>query len=794
MIVDAKMDYKSRRLILIKSDGDVEEIDARPPYFYAMIPREKRGLLERVLGGEGVWLEEDWRTPIIYKGNRYEPDNNYVVYKVYSDSPAMVPQLSENLKKFGVRIAASNVRYIIRNTLDLDVRFFDAIPLYYGFDAEIMKRIRKVKALVIDVEAVQGKPVLVSAYWYSPFEEVRKDDVMSLWLPESESELRRLLARAPIIIGHNVLGFDIPVLKRAGYEIDTLTKSIFDTSVLLATYGSALKVGSARSLLDVATILAKDAGITEEELEIKRRVGGRVEGLSKEEMTRYNVNDVVLTAKLLNIFYPFVAVISALTQIPPSEVLALPGGMVAEYYLLRLIELMGYVPEYRQTEVRLKGERVWLAKEGVEYLKVVQTDVKMMYPTFVLQHYIDPTLHVGNEKFDRKTGVGVVYSAVRRLAEVRKLSKKLKKQDPLYEPLDAGVKAILNALAYGVQGKQSGLAIMGNPWCPSRIFYGTRESQFSTIEYLRKKGYKVVYSDTDSFFIALDNCENKDDCKTKVEELVKEINNFLARYGLEVDVEDVWDKMYIYAKKNYILRKGTIVITKGSALHNLDRYYTPEAVSIIELLKTDDKWEREKLLRDMIMSAPVEDLFIRGHQQVWRLIGKDPQSFKRQKERRERYMRVMTPWAEKPTLVLKKARGGQLYLPHSNPIFVLFLENGRDVDVAELNPFNIVELRSLKVDGEIMRLRGSYRLGDLLVYTDRIYTIKVKELKYGIRQGDKVRWWDMWYEGRFPPRPVGVLVALRADLDVRPVNIEENILRELVYRETRKTLVQYGLL
>ena len=786
MIIDAKLDYKAGKLVLIRSDGEVEERELVAPYFYAIVPRRSADVLKRLIGGEDAWLEEDWRTPIILKGDRYVEAPDYIVYKVYTGSPTLVPRVSEALRSMGIRVAASNVRYIIRNAFDLDVRFFDTIPLYYGFDPGVIERLRHVKGLVIDVEASRGRPVLASAYWYTPFEEVRRDDVMSFWLPEEADELQKLLSKAPLIIGHNVLGFDIPLLRRAGFNVDTAYKSVFDTSVLLATYGSSLKVGSARSLLDVALILKEDAGITDEEIEIKRSVKGRIEGLSREELVRYNANDVVITAKLLNIFYPFAAVVSALTQIPISEVVSLPAGMVAEYFLLHLTELMGYVPEYRPTNVKLRGERVWLEKEGATYTKVLQMDVKMMYPTFVLRHFIDPTLHVGGGEFDRRAGLGIVYSAVLRLAMVRQLSKQLKKRDPLYEPLDAGIKAILNALAYGVQGKQSGLAIMGNPWCPSKIFYGTREAQFNTIEYLRGKGIRVVYSDTDSFFVAL---EGRDPG-----EVVKITNDYLARYGLEVDVEDVWDSMFVYSKKNYILRKGDKVVVKGSALHNLERFYTPEAVSVHELLRYPSREERLKALKEMIESASIEDLFVRGHQQVWRLIGKDIQSWKRLRERRTRYMRVLTPWAEKPLLVLKKARGGQLFLPHSSPILALFMEHGEEVHLADLNPFQIVELRSLKVDGELARLKARYSLGDLLVYIDDVYTVRVEGIYYGIRQGTRVKYVPMWYEGVYPERPVGVLETVKGDVAYWRVRVDEDLLRRLVFLEARKTLEEYGVL
>jgi len=1234
MIIDAKVDYKSKKLILIKADGTFEEKELIPPYFYVIVNPKEEKILRRVVGTDETWVELDNKKAIVYKETGYEVDPLYTVYRIYTQSPSLVPQISEMLQSLGFRIAGSNVRYVIRNCFDHDIRFFNTIPLYYGFDSDIMNKIRNVEGLIIDVEAIEGEPILASVYRYRPFEEIQKDDVEAIELPKDIDRLRMYIHKYSLIMGHNIIGFDIPVLNRAGLMIDTITKSFFDSSVVLSTYGHSLKVGSARSLLDVSIVLKDEAGITDEEIEIKRKVRGRIDRLSKEDLVKYNTNDVVLTAKLLNIFFPFVASVSALTQIPLSEVMTLPSGMVAEYYLLRFIELLGYVPEYRPTKAVLQGERVWLASEGVEYRNVLQTDVKMMYPSFVLNHFIDPTLYTGNDKFDRRKGIGVVYSAVKRLKTIRDMTKRLKKQNKLYEPVDHGVKSILNALAYGVQGKKSGLAILGNPWCPTKIFYGTREAQFNTIKYMLNKGYKVVYSDsvtgdtpivisidnkillipiemlfnelvrngakiirsekeylipnvkiyvaswkdgkvvwkpikalirhkvtkpiykirtkhgymevtqdhsivskdgrlirpvdiiekgieplavrhiplpsytehtgrieiniiespvgqgmkldinrfkediirysvfttrfnydgetldlrdylvkffekhfdiykvddtyiylrsrtkdtrivrvryryskkdgtlqslayilgyyigdgsatickqgssgikynfrfsssdvkrlerlkqilkmifpdyeptitgreeerilegkyryvdrtkhlqlgnkvavlffailagfgnykhvpnfiyivdddiklwflaglvgadgavtiyqgstyvnittknrllatgiclllalvgidffidhakdcftvwlrrkerkgfkmkysvetneqfvydvdvedsdtfigdvglivfhnTDSFYIALEGCRDDKECESTAEKIVNELNDFLKKYGLEVDVEGIWDRMYIYSKKNYILKKGDIVIVKGSALLNLDRFYTVEAVSIQELLKYDDKKEREKILKEMIDSAPLEDLFVRGHQQIWRLIGKDVQSWKRLGQRRERYMRVLTPWNEKPTLVLKKARGAQLLLPHSSPILTLFIEHGSEVDLSTLNPFNIVELRSLRVEGEVGRLKGRYRLGDIIVYTDSIYTIKVEGIKYGVRMGQNIKLFDMWYEGTFPDRPIGVLEFIKGALQMWKVKIDEDLFRKLVFLDMKKVLKQYGFL
>ena len=785
MIIHAWVDYKKQNLVVISHDGSIDTKPLVKPYFYAIVPRTKAKVLEILLHGEDVYIEPDDRIPLVYNGTRYVEDPEYTVYRIYVSSPTIVPRLSTFLASQGIRVSAFNVRYIVRNCFDNNIAFFDVIPLYYGFDERIIDKIARVKGVIIDIETVEGRPVLASLVEYHPFKEVKREEVISLDLPEEMDELERILAKYPVVLGHNIIGFDIPVLERSGVAIDKNNKLLFDTSVVLSTYGSSLGVGSARSLLDVAMVLKEEVGITDEEIDIKKRVRGRVERLNREELVRYNANDVVLTAKILNSISPFILAVSAITQIPPTEVMQLPPGMVAEYSLLRYMELQGYIPEYRPSGARLAGERVYCVGEGKTFTNVIHVDIKAMYPNYVLHHYIDPTLHVGNREFDRRAGIGLLYAFVKRLYNIRLMTKALKKKDPRFDPVDKGVKAILNALAFGVQGKTSGSAIMGNPYCPEKIFYSTRDIQFKTIEYLQKKGIKVIYSDTDSFFMISDK---------PVDEVVRAVNEFLKQYGLEADLEDVWDMMYIYGKKNYVLKKGDKLIVKGGALINLDRLYLPECISLYQLLRIEDKRERLKYVREVIESSPIEDLFFRGHQQVWRLISKDIQSWKRLGDKKERYIVALTPWSEKPTVILKKGHLSHFMLPHSAPIFLFFLDGRQEIDVAELNPFAIVELRSIRLYNDFARLKAKYGDYDLLVMTDETYLLRIDGLYYGLRLGGERRYLPVTYDASVKRLGRPFLETLKADIMVRKVDVDENILRRLVFEYTKKILKSYKII
>ena len=161
------------------------------------------------------------------------------------------------------------------------------------------------------------------------------------------------------------------------------------------------------------------------------------------------------------------------------------------------------------------------------YRNVYQFDVKMMYPSFVHRFEIDPCcLREGGlprEFYDTVPDPRVVletldearascrtfkpvYHLVDLLINVRRRTKALKKSDPRFEHLDNAVKAVLNALAFGVMGKR-GWGPLSNDAVAEAIFHGTRAAQYwlfyaaSVDEEIRKMGCRPVYSDTDSIYL-----------------------------------------------------------------------------------------------------------------------------------------------------------------------------------------------------------------------------------------------------------------------------------------------------
>lgn len=796
MIIDLKFNGKN---IFIIHDTYTEKIEPLEPYFYIIYPKNTNiELLKRCTTGKIIDIEETGFLPLIeVRPNKFDIDSNYKVAKVYCRSPSDVPEIAHRFLQNKFKCSAFNVKYLARVSFDLDLKFFNIEPLYYGLDSDVIEKIRKLKVLVIDVEAINFRPVLCSVYTYTPFDEVRIDDIQHLKLPDEYDTLQKIIDHNYVIVGHNILGFDIPILKKDGVTIDQYSKCFVDISAILANWSQSFQIGSARSLLDVSKALKEKANITDEEIEIKERARGKIDKMSWDELVRYNVNDVVLTSKLLNIFLTFLVIVSGLTQIPVSVVQSTTAGTIAEYFLLHDMELKGIVPEYRSVDWRVSAEKVYIYAQNYVTGKIHKYDVKMMYPSYVLKHFIDPTLtesdgnvqegvtykieHKVDEKirFNLNSGLGIIYSTIKKLINLRMLTKSLKKSNPLYENVDLTIKAILNALAYGVQGKKSGYAILGNVACPVKIFLGTTRILYEVIEKLKERGYKVVYGDTDSLFI-----EHKD---VDPQELLKIINDILRPYGLEVDYEGSYDQGYIISKKSYVLI-GNDVVLKGGKIKMKLKFFLPQIISknFIKIVK-NYPYNYKKIVRELIDSCNIEELFSTPAQQIWRLIGKDPTAVKREIKQGKEVVVVRTVWDTVRILYLKKGNPATFAMPSHAPLITL-LANSTDhtLMLYDYEPFYIIDSMCMYIPSYVnvklnIPVWRHYNVKCLYYIDNKIYAIGVKSIRYILEdkygsvekiESNKINSTYNYYK----------IVGVEGQLEIYRVNINEQTLREIAYR------------
>ena len=319
-----------------------------------------------------------------------------ILYSISRLSQASTPDLG-----YAVGFSGFNIKYTIRFSWDRDVRFFGVKPLYSG---ELSEDIRfDIKVTVIDIETigekVAGKAleekgstgtwewegarerIYVGVLEHVVGEEPREDNYTYFILPEEADAFLKYLKGRRIILGHNIVGYDLRriafVLGRLLYEteggrygsqrmaVETVYKLlqqrlVLDNALILESHSSAFQLGAVRSLEDVARALAKEAGIPKEWIRLKARVGGRVGGLSLPELKRYNYNDVRLTAKIGNVFVPFIIAVSGLLQIPPSVVQTSFAGVLGESYMFRLFESHGILLGYMRAERVIEAPKVFI--------------------------------------------------------------------------------------------------------------------------------------------------------------------------------------------------------------------------------------------------------------------------------------------------------------------------------------------------------------------------------------------------------------------------------------------------
>jgi len=787
MIIEAKADYKTQSLFLIHDSGAVDTLPLKDSYFYVIhpkrIPAKKVGKLALLMGATDY--EGTDYVPIVFNGTRYVFDKRFSATKIFCGSPRDVPNIAREFMSKGFRCSMFNMKHIVRNVYDYGVRFFNIKPFFEGFDDRMAEKISKVKLTTFDIEVRDGKPFVVSVLTTRIDEEPRHDDVQVYQLPSQRDEFVKHMSQSTILLGHNIVGFDLPVLEQNSIHIDTYTKLILDNVEILQTYGNSFQIGASKDLFSVARVLKNEAGITDEELELKHRVSGHVEDMPIEDVIKYNINDVVLTAKIGRILASFIIATSGIFQIPPHTVIETRSGIIAEYTVARDCELKGYVPEYRTVNTRISGERVYCPAEKVEYTDIVHVDVKAMYPSTVLQHDIDPVNHVGDEQFKRLENYCPVYDNVKKLYQYRMYTKKLKKEDPMWKPVDSALKSILNAMAYGFQAKRTGYTCLGNPFCPRKIFYTTLKAQYDTIRKLENLGYKVIYSDTDSFMILRNG--------KPVEEIVDITNKIIGKYGLVVDLEEVWDYMYIYTKKNYIQIKGDKIVIKGGALKTLERGFLPDCISLEELVREKDVKKRIEYVVDRVTNSPMEDLFITATQIVWRLIGKGIEDLKRQEGGFQKYIRANTPWDIQKFIYLKRMNPGQARLYHLIPLVELAVEKGGRISLAEMNPLMVVEAKFLRSEFPICNLANNYLPADILLWRDGIYAVKVKKIKYELQVGNRPIVIDANYSDRYLRLKYPRIVSVIVDYDIKRIHVSEDLFRELVVKYVIRKLREYRL-
>jgi len=255
----------------------------------------------------------------------------------------------------------------------------------------------------------------------------------------------------------------------------------------------------------------------------------------------------------------YVIQISALSGLPPDQVIAAAVGFRVDNYLMMETHNLGQLIPSRNEQpiIPYKGAIVLEPKIGL-HDNVASLDFSSMYPSLMIKYNISPdTLVTGDERegdvFEvpevkhhfRKNPSGFYRIVLSKLIEARKATKaelkRTTRSDPRYPLLKArekAVKVMTNAV-YGYAG-WAGARWYSKEVAESAAALG-RETINRGISLAKNLGLTVFYGDTDSLFVNYD------------EKLVQKFQSEIDRQlGLEINLSEIYKRiLFTEAKKKY---------------------------------------------------------------------------------------------------------------------------------------------------------------------------------------------------------------------------------------------------
>ena len=355
------------------------------------------------------------------------------------------------------------------------------------------------------------------------------------------------------ISGYNIKGFDIPyVISRCnqagidfnigvdfsevkekrgkeGFEIEgigVLDLYEFFRRIMRTSVDGSLSLGNV-----ARTILRRDkVDVDLRDLSKKwKNINKYVDEF--DNFIHYCITDSILVEELYDHFYSDMEEFSSMVNVGFEELFRLSFSEVVEFYLMKMAKDFKQViprrPENEQVAERksrrLKGAFVFEPKAGY-YKDVVVYDFRSLYPSIIESHNISEGM-ISKKKeagaipvpereyyFKQKPRAfipAVTESIIERRGRLKEMLKEAKDED-VKQHLAARIgtlKLIANSL-YGY------FAFYMARWysfeCASAVTAFGRHYIKNTIDFFTKQGFKVIYSDTDSIFILLEDRKLKD--------------------------------------------------------------------------------------------------------------------------------------------------------------------------------------------------------------------------------------------------------------------------------------------
>ena len=263
----------------------------------------------------------------------------------------------------------------------------------------------------------------------------------------------------------------------------------------------------------------------------------------------YNLQDSSVTYKLAQKIWPDILEFSKIVKEPLFDVTRDRMSAHVENYILHNLDEFNEIAEKRpmygeiserKAQGKYEGAFVFEPVPGL-YSDLVMFDFTSMYASVIVTYNLSKATFIGGEKFENKKGF-----FPEMLSEIINTRKKYKKEcaanpSGMLKARSNAYKLLANA-AYGYQG-----FFGARYYCREAAAATARlakENILKVIDIIEKKGYKIIYSDTDSIAFLQSNKSENDILK-----LLEEINTNLPGI-MELDLED------FYARGLFVMKRG----------------------------------------------------------------------------------------------------------------------------------------------------------------------------------------------------------------------------------------------
>ncbi|MFH1316007.1 MAG: DNA-directed DNA polymerase [Candidatus Woesearchaeota archaeon] len=362
-----------------------------------------------------------------------------------------------------------------------------------------------------------------------------------------------------------------------------------------------------------------------------------------EEFCKYNLHDAYLVFKLLEKIYPHIIEMIKIVGQTPFTISRLSFSQLVEWYLLRQAFLENEIAPNKPDHIELSQRRrqtftgafVFEPKPGF-YKDIVIFDFRSLYPTIISSHNIDiNTFNCGcckdsentitdekNKKYwfcTKKRGFlsALIEDIITRRRRVKEILSE-KEESVLLKAREQSLKMLANSF-YGYLG--FAMARWYSIECARAVTAFGRYHIKEVIKMAEKAGFKVIYSDTDSVFLDLNQKSEKD-----AKKFVESVNSQLPGI-MELEYEGFYPSGIFVgakegdagAKKRYaLIDKNDKIIIKG--FETVRRNYSIIGKEIQEnvlkiILKENDKKKALDYLKEKIKElrdhkVPIEKVTI----------------------------------------------------------------------------------------------------------------------------------------------------------------------------------------